>query len=361
MINQLTGIRAVLAWSVVCLHILCNPQMAPLFRFAPFFSRGNLAVDGFFVLSGFILCHVYAPGFPAFSLRRYKSFLVARIARIYPIHLIVLIAFLAAVAANHWFHHPNAVTGFSAADLGLSLLLLQAWGFIDHPVWNSVAWSISAEWFAYLLFPIFLIVVVKGNSVVRIALLIAASLIALHWVSTAQGPTSGAAGLYRSALVMVCANFTLGCAVYVAKKAGIGLQAWVGTAAAGATILCAYCLWLPFFSLSFAVLILALASDSDWLSRMLSARVMVYLGETSYSVYMVHLLVWEAVAMLAGRAGVLNSAGALYVVAAAMAVIAGISMLLYHLIELPARRYIRQSGKARIGLSSSEQLDFAQK
>jgi peptidoglycan/LPS O-acetylase OafA/YrhL len=352
MIDQLTGIRAILAWSVVCLHILCNPQMAPFFRFAPFFSRGNLAVDGFFVLSGFILCHVYASRFSAFSLNRYRSFLVARIARIYPVHLIVLIAFLAALAANRWFHHPNAVTGFSAPDLGLSLLLMQAWGFIDHPVWNSVAWSISAEWFAYLLFPVFIIVVVKGNPVVRVAIATAASMIALHWVSAAQSPTSGPAGLYRSALVMVCANFALGSAVYVARKAGIGLQAWVGTAAAGATILCAYCRWLPFFSLSFAVLILALASDSDWLSGLLSARVMVYLGETSYSVYMVHLLVWEAVAMLAGRAGVLNASGAPYVVAAALVAIAATSSLLYHLIEVPARRYIRESGKPRIALSA---------
>ena len=58
MINQLTGIRAILAWWVVGLHILCNPQMVKYFWFAPLFSRGNLAVDGFFVLSGFLITRI---------------------------------------------------------------------------------------------------------------------------------------------------------------------------------------------------------------------------------------------------------------------------------------------------------------
>jgi peptidoglycan/LPS O-acetylase OafA/YrhL len=258
--------------------------------------------------------------------------------------------FLPALVANRMFHLPNAVTSFSALDLGLSLLMVQAWGFIDHQVWNSVAWSISAEWFAYLLFPVFLIVVVKGNSIARVVIVSAASMIALHWVSAAQSEANGPAGLYRSALVMVCANFALGCAAYVVMKAGIGMKAWVGTAAAGASILCAHCRWLPLFSLSFAVLVLALASNADWLSRPLSGRVMVYLGEISYSVYMIHILVWAAIAALAGRAGLLNASGAPYVVAAAMLAIAATSSLLYHSIEVPARRYIRGLGRERAGL-----------
>jgi peptidoglycan/LPS O-acetylase OafA/YrhL len=355
LIKQLTGIRAILAWWVVCLHILCNPQMVHYFWFARLFSRGNLAVDGFFVLSGFILCHVYAAGLEEFSARRYLAFLAARIARVYPVHLVVLIAFLPALAANRWFHLPNAVTGFSALDLGLSLLLVQAWGFVDHPAWNSVAWSVSAEWFAYLLFPAFLFVVVKGNSLLRLVAVTAASLLALVWVSFAQADANGPAGLYRSALVMVCANFALGCAVYVAKQERMRTQAWMGTAAAAAAIVCAACRWLPLYSFSFAVLILALSSDGDWLSGMLARKAMVYLGETSYSVYMVHLLVWEAIAMVAGRAGVLNAAGAPYVAGVAMMVITAASSLSYHLVEVPARRYFREFVRVHFGLQAGEE------
>jgi peptidoglycan/LPS O-acetylase OafA/YrhL len=80
---------------------------------------------------------------------------------------------------------------------------------------------------------------------------------------------------------------------------------------------------------------------------------MVYLGETSYSVYMVHLLVWDGVAALAGRAGVLNASGAPYVAGAAMIAIAAMSSLFYRLIEVPARRYIRKFGRVRLGLQAS--------
>jgi len=349
-INQLTGIRAILAWWVVALHIVCNPQMAKYFWFAPVFSSGNLAVDGFFVLSGFILCHVYANRLSDFSGRGFLSFLVARIARIYPVHVIVLLAFVPALVVNREFHLPNAVTGFSGLDLGLSLLLLQAWGFINHPAWNSVAWSISAEWFAYLLFPVFLIVIVKSNSMVRVAFVIASSAIALCWVAFSQREMNGPAGLYRSALVMVCANFALGCVVYVVKQSGIKSKAWVGTLAAGAAIVCASYRWLPLFSLCFAVLIFALASNGDLLSGPLSSKAMVYLGETSYSVYMVHLLLWQAVAALAGRAGLLSPACAPWVVAATVILIGATSSLIYHTVELPARRYLRELDREHLQL-----------
>jgi peptidoglycan/LPS O-acetylase OafA/YrhL len=31
--------------------------------------------------------------------------------------------------------------------------MMHAWGITDVAGWNSPSWSISAEWFAYLLFP----------------------------------------------------------------------------------------------------------------------------------------------------------------------------------------------------------------
>jgi peptidoglycan/LPS O-acetylase OafA/YrhL len=355
MINQLTGIRAILAWSVVFLHILCDPKVSGYFWFAPLFSRGNLAVHGFFVLSGFILCHVYSVALSSFSLQRYGSFLVARIARIYPVHVVVLVAFLLVVIANRSLHLPNAGASFSVLDLGLSLLLVQAWGFSNYPAWNVVSWSISAEWFAYLLFPVFLIVVVKSYSLLRVVVATVVSIVALYWVSFTQKDIPGPPGFYRTLLVLVCANFALGCAAYVVTRAYGKTQAWVGTAAASAAILCASCHVDAFFSFFFAVLVVALSSERDWLSGLLSGRVMVYLGETSYSVYLVHVLLWGSIARIARMAGVMNSSSALYVVAVVLVVIAAASSLLYHMVEVPARRQIREFSRRRLGARGSEQ------
>jgi peptidoglycan/LPS O-acetylase OafA/YrhL len=346
MINQLTGIRAILAWWVVLLHILCNEEMSRYFRLSTLFSHGDLAVHGFFVLSGFILCHVYAGKLLTGSAARYGSFLVARIARIYPVHFVVLIAFIPAVFANRWLHLPNSSTGFSVVDLGLSLILVQAWGFILHPAWNGVAWSISAEWFAYLLFPAFLLLIVKKPSVIRSVAATIASIVGLYWVSVTQASTPGPAGLYRTALVMVCANFALGCVAFVATKAVRKARPWVGAAAGGAAIICATLKFNAFFSLLFAVVVAALSSDQDWLSGALSNKIMVYLGETSYSVYMIHLFLWEAVAATARKAGVLHGSGAPFVVVVALIVIALASFVSYHVIEVPARAYIRELGSS---------------
>ena len=57
-------------------------------------TKGYLGVETFFVLSGFILSHVYlqAAGDKRF---RYGDFLWARMARVYPLHLATLVGMIA--------------------------------------------------------------------------------------------------------------------------------------------------------------------------------------------------------------------------------------------------------------------------
>ncbi len=66
-----------------------QPQWDPALGFSPIIERSRLAVDAFFMLSGFILAHVYGPSF-ADGTFRYRRFIVARLARLYPLHLAVL-------------------------------------------------------------------------------------------------------------------------------------------------------------------------------------------------------------------------------------------------------------------------------
>lgn len=353
MIKQLTGIRAILAWWVVLLHILCNDKMAGYFRYSRLFSRGYLAVDGFFVLSGLILCHVYAGGLSSPSLAKCRSFLIARIARIYPVHLLMLAAFVPAVIANHWLHLPNSMTSFSARDLLLSICLVQAWGFIRHPAWNGGAWSISAEWFLYLLFPVFLFLLVKKQSLFRAGIVTALCVMALHWVKVSQENTPGPEGLYRTVLVLVSANFALGCVAYVVVNGHGRSPAWVGTAAAAGCKLCASLHLDEWFSFLFAILVIALSSDADRLSGILSRKVMIYPGETSSSLYMVHLYVWEIVAAIAHRGGILKASGAPYVVGIGLIAAVAASSFLYHVVEVPSRDYIRGLSRQRRVISES--------
>src|ERR1039458_4042522 len=93
-INALTSLRFFAAFAVVVYHMrdysLAGLRGGPL-------EKARLAVDLFFVLSGFILAHVYGA---AFTEKRssLRAFFVARLARIYPAHLAMMIVFLLYVA-----------------------------------------------------------------------------------------------------------------------------------------------------------------------------------------------------------------------------------------------------------------------
>jgi len=62
---------------------------------------------------------------------------------------------------------------FSVEGWWASLLLVQAWQFPVPGVWNVPAWSISAEWAAYLLFPLLVLPVRRLREPRRVMLAIA--------------------------------------------------------------------------------------------------------------------------------------------------------------------------------------------
>src|ERR1700751_3357252 len=98
---SLTPLRGIAALWVVLFHFCWRfPSIHPD-RYTGAVYKGYLAVDLFFVLSGFVITHVYKEGFArGLSARRYQNFLKARVARLYPLHLAVLLLFLAAAMAE---------------------------------------------------------------------------------------------------------------------------------------------------------------------------------------------------------------------------------------------------------------------
>jgi len=147
-IKSLTGLRGVAAFMVMLLHF-------KLFNFLPqsidsLISSTYLAVDLFFILSGFVMALTYSHFFQnGFEGAAYKRFILLRIARIYPIYfiatLLTIILFIL-FPSNNDFHHP--ITAFHVT---LNMTMTQAWGFSRS--YLIPAWSISTEFAAYLIFP----------------------------------------------------------------------------------------------------------------------------------------------------------------------------------------------------------------
>src|SRR5688572_16960184 len=143
-------------------------------------ADGYLGVDLFFTLSGFILAHVYLASLESGRFG-YGGFLKNRIARVYPMHLAALAAmlvlFAGATAIGAGVGSPDA---FKLADLPAHLFMVHAWGATAAVGWNFPSWSISAEWAAYLIFPLVAAIVLKAQ---RWSGLVAAGALALCVVS----------------------------------------------------------------------------------------------------------------------------------------------------------------------------------
>jgi peptidoglycan/LPS O-acetylase OafA/YrhL len=92
----LTSIRGVAALWVTIFHFIIpiNRDVACVSCYVPMLEKSYLAVDLFFVLSGYILTLVYLDKASLINKSGFFKFMRARIARIYPLHFVTLFAYL---------------------------------------------------------------------------------------------------------------------------------------------------------------------------------------------------------------------------------------------------------------------------
>ncbi|MBU4531710.1 MAG: acyltransferase [Hoeflea sp.] len=140
-------------------------------------------LDMFFIMSGFLIFEHY--GRMENTGANYVTFLIKRLSRLYPLHLITLSFFVAFAVLVHLglLQSQAADTRYDLSALPANLLLIQAWGVNSELTFNYVSWSLSAEWFAYLIFPIVLFAFAHGRAMglaLLLAVIIAAIEIADH-------------------------------------------------------------------------------------------------------------------------------------------------------------------------------------
>ncbi|HVT53028.1 MAG TPA: acyltransferase [Dongiaceae bacterium] len=362
----LTPLRGIAALWVVFYHFSAEylPQLNTK-DFSHIIPKGYLAVDLFFLLSGFVLAHVYGAGLERGDRCRFLPFIRARLARVYPLHLFVLVVFVSLTLAVGLLHHPSGrftapmpLTGErSLTALVANLFMLQgihAGGLS----WNYPAWSISTEFMAYLAFPLLLPVVWRAGPRLRLALTLLL-LGALAGFSYATGDYfnqwDGAPAVLR------CLDeFLMGCVAYVTfgrNAAGILASDWVAFPTLGLLLLLLQSDGPDIAAvLLFAPLILATVANDGRFAQMLNARPLIWLGEISYSLYLVQDLVKYATTEFLSAAGLHHRQLSLPVsvaLAAAMIVTCLLmSTLTYRLVEQPARRYLKQ-GLRRGGTRSA--------
>ena len=210
----LTTFRAIGALCVIQYHAWI--LVAPAWPQSWLFSGFVLWPDYFFALSGFILMHVYGQTLFKREGSLY-NFFVHRVARIYPLHVFVLLA-LIAYEAMKWLAIQKGINvGGDAFQQGnhpkfiiTNLLLIQAWGVQHMNSWNIPAWSISAEFACYLVFPVF----VRYNLIARKAPALLLVLLAIAGLIAIQVTHPEFDVTYDLGAVRAFCSFTLGCVLY---------------------------------------------------------------------------------------------------------------------------------------------------
>jgi peptidoglycan/LPS O-acetylase OafA/YrhL len=278
-----------------------------------FLSKAYLGVDFFFLLSGFVLFHVYQT---SLSLR---SFFSARIARTYPLHLFMLLVLLPRFGST-----PT----FSGIPLLCNLTMTQAVCGVANS-WNTASWSLSAEWFAYFLFPFILSPIRRcGGWFAVFAVVVCAA------VLTIPGVEYSTASFGPSALCRSLPEFILGMLSYrVFQQGYFSHWSWLILAclAMGLTIQLGGSDLLVVAELC----IILLASPNFWL---LKCRPFVFLGQISYSLYMVHLLMAYAARTILLSWGI---GGTMAFVALGSALSLGCATATYLGVEVPLRLKVR--------------------
>jgi len=129
----------------------------PLYSvFFLFYNNGVLAVDFFFLLSGFIFFYLYADKISQ-RLISGKTFFTLRFSRLYPLHFLtlLLVLFLQHLLLNR----TGVYLAYVNNDLYhfiLNIFFVQSWGFEVAESFNSPSWSVSVEVLLYILFFILL-------------------------------------------------------------------------------------------------------------------------------------------------------------------------------------------------------------
>ena len=330
-VRALTSLRGVAAMWVFLFHLdLKRPMFPPGFLAWVPIGRGYIAVDLFFVLSGFVMALTYRDSFQTRPfVVAYPDFLMRRVARVMPLNA-VIVAVLAAAVWSGGRAGDTFATARNPWAIAANLFLVQDWGLfrsIDKP-----SWSVSVEMAVYLAYPV-LLALAWSRRWWWAGLL--TGLAALCWLaSVGQGSVSQ--GLLVGDFIRGFAGFTFGllcCRVF----SGSGLPPRAGAL----DLLAVAALWatLLIFSddlpaiLVCPFLILFLAYENGLVARLLNLGPLHYLGLISYSIYLVHYAVLGGLNLLPiGSNGVY--------LAAALVLTLTISTATYYGVERPARRWI---------------------
>ena len=306
----LDGLRGVAAMWVLLSHV----QILSGTRWIPIVSWGALAVDLFMMLSGLLMAHHYLlrqAREPWNKPRTWLTFWTRRFFRIAPLYYVVLAVALAlapyighardAVAAV-WPGTGTAASRYASLDLGNVIAHVTfVFGALPEYAFRTSLpdWSIGLEMQFYLFFPFVMLLLVRRAGHLFAGVVLAIACLALQW----QLPSFFNAFVMPSFLPIKLYVFVIGIWIAISRAEGSMKSALVVSVLLTSAVAAHVRSSEAIGRVVLVTVLFYLMSDGslpgpravligvDRARAALSGRVSRFLGDTSYGLYLVHLLV----------------------------------------------------------------------
>jgi peptidoglycan/LPS O-acetylase OafA/YrhL len=295
---SLDGCRGAFALIVALSHF----DVAGYLYDLPLVRNGYLAVDFFFVLSGFVISHASHDRLS--TPRGVLSFMVRRFGRVWPLHAVMLGCFVGSeflkLYAQNVGHVHAARAAFAPGSqfdpwaIPENLALIHSLNLHSYSTWNLPSWSISTEFYTYVLFAVCSFVVRRRTLAASLVLVLSSAGFLFAYAPNIDET-------YHYGFVRCVYGFFCGVIVYRAYRA---LPAWRSSWATPIEIA-----WvvgvLAFISIHgadrwsllapvvFMGPIWIFAAEAGDLSTALKSRPMQAIGRWSYAIYMIHAFVFQ--------------------------------------------------------------------
>ncbi|GHU49970.1 acyltransferase [Clostridia bacterium] len=299
----------------------------------------------FFVLSGFVFYYVYKERISNREISS-KDFFVARFSRLYPLHFVTLLFVTSLMLIGHVTVTPNAgnimfVTNLYQFLFNVSLL---------HNIFgiggiNSPTWSLSIEIFAYFLF-----FVIAWNSKGKKFLFALPVVIGIILYNAKIDKVF----ILQQNYIRVLPGFFMGCLTYeVYKHCLRGILKTVSEIVCAfivvVTIILAYISGVKyignnhiFYSLFLFPSLIITVLNTDFIRKFFEFKFFKWLGDLSFSIYLIHMGLLLSMHLVAWLAGIDASVfGSRKVFFGYIAVVLAVSHLSHYRFEMPLQKFIR--------------------
>lgn len=329
-IKSLTAIRGLFAIYVAIYHIFPRSNS--------FIANGYLSVDLFFILSGFIMSYVYNKKFSInVRLNDYVNFLKGRFARIYPLYFFMIISI-----SSLYFINGIALPSFR--EYSSLFLFFQSFYVVQNNLIPH-AWSIAVEILAYLAFPFATnkLTGQKNNAAIIPAIYLSFAGLSLVSMHGYWGPMDVGTGVF--AIIRCLCEYILGMTGYtlLIKYQHKLTPVRIETMLVIACIVAIASLSVRNFDLiavsAFTFIIPLLSQSNGVISSVLSSKPMVYLGNISFSIYLIHYPLCRKLIFI--PSWIHNKIGLFDVNTTTLMLTIFLSIFTYHLIEVPFRNFIK--------------------